>query len=192
MLYPAPIRDTLLRTAAAGLYRPLWTDKILSEVEGVMLRKGYPAANCARLRSAMNGSFEDALVTGWEEYLPLATNHPKDRHVVAAAIRSGADVIVTANLSDFPAAALKAHDVDVQSPDMFLCYELEHDPPTVIGVLENQARDTGRHGHQKLTVNQVLDRLAAAGLTRFPTDATEWAETLTDAPPIPPPPSDQD
>ena len=34
------------------------------------------------------------------------TNHPKDRHVLATAVRTGAQTIVTFNLKDFPEAAL--------------------------------------------------------------------------------------
>jgi len=32
------------------------------------------------------------------------TNHPKDRHVLAAAVRCNAEVIVTHNVKEFPRA----------------------------------------------------------------------------------------
>jgi predicted nucleic acid-binding protein len=50
--------------------------------------------------------FEDAWVEGYEALIPSMANDPKDRHVLAAAVRCGADVIVTFNLQHFPEEAL--------------------------------------------------------------------------------------
>jgi len=63
----------------------------------------------------------DALVTGYEELIDgLHLPDPDDRHVLAAAIRGRADVIVTCNLKDFPAGALKSYGIEAQHPDEFL------------------------------------------------------------------------
>ncbi len=56
----------------------------------------------------MREAFDDAMVTGWEELEPgIRLPDQDDRHVVAAAIRGGAQAIITANVKDFPAAALQ-------------------------------------------------------------------------------------
>jgi hypothetical protein len=68
----------------------------------------------------MRSWFPDAEVSGYEHLLPIMTNHPKDRHVLAAATHAKAKVITTANLKDFPVAALRPHGVDAVSPDDFL------------------------------------------------------------------------
>ena len=58
-----------------------------------------------------------------------------DRHVLAAAVRSGAQTIVTLNLRHFPDAALAPWDVVAQSPDLA--------PEVVVQKLKEQAE---RHG----------------------------------------------
>ncbi|GAA1984283.1 hypothetical protein [Amycolatopsis minnesotensis] len=73
----------------------------------------------------MRATFPDALVTGHEPLIPAMTNDPKDRHVLAAAVRADAAVIVTTNLKDFPSAALAPYDIDAVSPDDFLLNQLE-------------------------------------------------------------------
>jgi predicted nucleic acid-binding protein len=55
----------------------------------------------------MTGAIRDVLVVGYEPDVVVLPD-PDDRHVVAAAIRARAQVIVTANIRDFPAARLSA------------------------------------------------------------------------------------
>ena len=56
----------------------------------------------------MAAYFPDARVTSYEELIGSMTNHPKDRHVLAAAVAGRADMLVTENLKDFPPAAVAA------------------------------------------------------------------------------------
>ncbi|MBA9002197.1 PIN domain-containing protein [Thermomonospora cellulosilytica] len=171
VLYPNALRDTLLRIAEAGIYQPLWSDKILEEVHGVLERKGRRAdyvIECIRQ------AFPDALVHGWENLEGSMTNHPKDRHVLAAAVRGHADVIVTMNLKDFPASSVEGLDIEVQHPDTFLCYELEHAPYAIMQVLFEQAEDTGKQGRPQLTVHDVLDELVRCGAKEFAHQVRQW------------------
>ncbi|MFE5700789.1 PIN domain-containing protein [Rhodococcus koreensis] len=95
----------LIRLAQTGLVHARWTDRILDETFENLAedRPDIPAATLAKLRELMNRAVPDCLVTGYEALIPALTLPDEDdRHVLAAAIRAGAQVIVTANLRDFP------------------------------------------------------------------------------------------
>ena len=96
-----PLADTLLRLAAGPrLFGPKWTDHIMSEVaRNLQSRFGLTNEKAARRESEIRRHFPEAWVEGYEELIPSLTNHEKDRHVLAAAIRFGAEIIVTYNLS---------------------------------------------------------------------------------------------
>lgn len=69
----------------------------------------------------MNAAVRDCLVSGYEPLIEgLKLPDPGDRHVLAAAIKSGAQVIVTRNLKHFPAADLEPWDIEAKSPDAFV------------------------------------------------------------------------
>lgn len=87
----------------------------------------------------MTRSFPDALVTGYESLIDGMTNHPKDRHVLAASVRANAEVIVTFNLAGFPEPALKPYDVAAIHPDEFLLDQLDLYPGVTVEVLRQQA-----------------------------------------------------
>jgi predicted nucleic acid-binding protein len=102
VLYPLTLRDTVLRAAAAGFYQLRWSADILEEMErNLVLKGGIPAEKAARLRATMERAFPEAEVTGYRPLISAMSNDPKDRHVVAAAVKAGAQVIVTSNIKDF-------------------------------------------------------------------------------------------
>lgn len=171
VLYPNTLRDTLLRIAENGAYQPLWSEKILDELHGVLARHGWSAGHVVQ---QIRNAFPEAIVTGWEHLENSMTNDPKDRHVLAAAVHGHADVIVTANLSDFPARSIAGFDIEVQHPDTFLCYELDIAPDSVIQVLFEQAADTGTRGRAQLTVHEVLDALGRCDAKVFTHQVRQW------------------
>ena len=129
VLYPIWLCDALLRVAETQVFQVRWSERILEEAARNVKANNPrldPGVIDRRFRQ-MRESFEDAMVTGYELLEPVMTNHPKDRHVLAAAIVGRANVIVTKNLSDFPAVALTPYDVDAQHPDIFLCNQWELD-----------------------------------------------------------------
>lgn len=110
VLYPAPLRSLLMYLAMTDLLRARWTDAIHEEwMRNV--QNDYPditRQKAERIRDLMNAHAHDCLVTGYEDLIEaLVLPDPNDRHVLAAAIRAGADVIVTSNLADFPAGILR-------------------------------------------------------------------------------------
>ena len=105
VLYPAPLRDLLIRLGRTGLFRARWTNAILDEVFRSILkdRPDLEPENLARTRQLMCDAVRDCLVTGFEPLIQaLALPDADDRHVLAAAVRCGAQVIVTRNVKDCP------------------------------------------------------------------------------------------
>lgn len=106
VLYPAPLRDFLLHLSLTGLFAAKWTDRIHDEWTRNLLarRPELSADRIQRTCQRMNEAIPDSLVTNYEPLIEgLDLPDPDDRHVLAAAIQAGAQVIVTFNLKDFPA-----------------------------------------------------------------------------------------
>lgn len=166
VLYPAPLRDLLLYIAAKGLYRPKWTDKIQQEWVGNLLvnRADLTAAQLEKTVGAMNRAFPDATIQGYETLIgSFHLPDPEDEHVLAAAIRGHVDVIVTANLKDFPFDRLKPFDVQPQHPDVFIADLLGVDPR---GVLEAFLAQVANLRNPPKTAQQVLQTLQQNGLVQ--------------------------
>lgn len=154
VLFPFTLRDTLLRAAAAGFYQLRWTSQILDEVTRNLVSTGtMPEDRANRLRAIMKREFPEADVVGYEHLIDAMPNDPKDRHVVAAAVKAGAQVITTANLKDFSALP---DGVEAQSPDEFLCNLFDLDPNGVEELLRDQAADLVK---PTMTFEELLERL---------------------------------
>lgn len=147
VLVPMPLCDTLLRLVEdPPLYRAFWSERILEEV-GTTLREKlqYTEAQSSRRINAMRFAFPESLVPlnpNLENGLTCIPDED-DRHVLACAIRSGADVIVTSNLRDFPEECLAAWDLVRQAPDDFLVHQYHLNPGLVLEKLDNQAAAIG-------------------------------------------------
>src|SRR5690348_13012236 len=97
VLFPLTLRDTILRAAAAGFFQLRWTAEILDEMERNLVATGtMPADKASRLRTTMEKYFPEAEVTGYEPLIAAMRNDAKDRHVAAAAVKAGAQVVATA------------------------------------------------------------------------------------------------
>lgn len=160
VLYPLPLRDTLLRCAEQDLYEVRWSRRILDEVVRNLVEDDRATpAQAAKLIDAMQRAFEDAEIPApaIASLEPRMTNESADRHVLAAAVASNdAKTIVTSNLRHFPAAACQPFGVKVAHPDAFLCNVYERAPTGIHAVLDQQAADLNR---PPMTVEDVLDRL---------------------------------
>lgn len=142
-LWPISLCDVLLRAAEADLYQPKWSKGILDELLTSLIRQ-RPDLDPERIRARvedMRDTFPEAMVSGYEGLIPAMLNDPKDRHVLAAAVRANAAVIVTDNVSDFPSAACEPYEIEVQTADEFLCHLWHLDPMAMAQVLRNAAAD---------------------------------------------------
>lgn len=133
VLYPAPLRDLLMRLALTDLYRAKWSADIHDEwMRNLLANRPDLQGRLERTRDLMNVALPDALVVGYQGLIPsLQLPDPDDRHVLAAAICGRADVIVTFNLNDFPAANLAPHGIEAQHPDEFIGHLIDLAPGDV-------------------------------------------------------------
>lgn len=178
VLYPAPLRDLLMWLALTDLYRARWSETIHDEwIRNVRRqRPDLKLEELERTRSLMNQHVRDALVTGFDYLIPSITlPDPDDRHVVAAAIHSGASLIVTFNLKDFPAEALQPYKLTAQHPDDFIFDLLDLQPALVCQAAANQRR-TLRNPPK--TVEEYLDTLFRQGLTQTVSILQQWKLAL--------------
>jgi hypothetical protein len=123
VLYSAPVRDLVIRLAQGELVRPRWTADIHEEwMRNVLGNNPHISRErLERTKSLMDEAVLDCLVTGYGDLIDsLILPDPDDRHVLAAAIHGGAEVIVTFNLVDFPSDALVKHNIVAVHPDVFL------------------------------------------------------------------------
>jgi hypothetical protein len=141
VLVPMPLADTLLRLAAGPrLYLPKWSDQIMVEVTRTLQENfGLSPQKAMYRESEIRRHFPEAWIDGYEDLIPAMTNHPKDRHVLAAAARAGVKVIVTYNLKDFPSSSLAPYAITAQGPSAFLKCLYDLAPSAVIQTLETQA-----------------------------------------------------
>lgn len=177
VLVPSLQRDVLLEAAERGVYRAVWSDRIIEEMCRAIRtlrrdRDDAPTidAYISRLTGQMLSAFPDALVTGWEALeAAIELPDPDDRHVVAAAIVGRADLIVTDNSRDFPTTSLPAA-LDAQSADEFLLDALDLHPETICDALRTVASRTGRFA-PPMTPHQIAERLQGSSAPRFGAEA---------------------
>jgi PIN domain len=159
VLYPAPLRDLVMQLALADLFQARWTERIHDEWTRNVLanRPDILPASLTRCRELMNEHVPDCLVTGYEALIPTLTlPDPDDRHVLAAAIHAGAGLIITFNLSDFPASVLGQFHLEAIHPDEFVARLWDGDSTAVLQAM----------------------RLQRASLKKPPKTPTEYIATL--------------
>lgn len=178
VLYPAPLRDLLVQLAVSGFYQAKWTAAIHQEWIDALLRNEPwrdPTA-LDRSRELMNRSVRDCLVTNYEPLIPTLTlPDASDRHVLAAAIRSGCEVIVTKNLGDFPASALAPFGIEAQHPDGFLVNHFRNAPGDFCDAVR---KIRARLMHPPVGVDAYLDTLNRQGLSTTVAELRTFAANL--------------
>lgn len=172
------VRDLLMQLATMGFYRAKWTVAIQDEWVRALLerRPDLDEDNLKRTQSLMNEAVPDCLVTGYEPLIgSIELPDPGDRHVVAAAIKANADVIVTYNLKDFPNAALNRHGIEAQHPYVFLTHALDLSRGSVCEAVK---RCRKRNKNPAYSITDYLSVLQRSELTQFVSDLSEFAEIL--------------
>ncbi len=165
VLFPNSLRDLLIRIAQAGLVQAKWTSEILDETFAALGQRlpDVDQAKWLTLRERMTHTIRDGLVVDYEPLIEVVSGlpDPNDRHVVAAAIKSKAQVIVTANIKDFPDSALATRNVEAKHPDAFIMDQINLDSRAVYSAVQ-QIADSWKNPPG--TIGDVLASLARSGL----------------------------
>lgn len=164
VLYPVIIRDVLFWFAFYDMYTPAWSNHIFEEWESVCKRK-FPSMSqeeiLRRLKKA-DEAFPFARVENYEPLMKsLTLKDPKDNHVLAAAIKINANVIVTQNVRDFPEEYLMKFNIGVKSADDFICDIFDLDPETAIQAFMDMVFSKKKPPMDEF---QILDSMRKVGL----------------------------
>lgn len=165
VLVQAAVRDTLLRLSERRLFLARWTDDIVAEVVRTLQQKfECTPEQTDHLIGTIWEHFPDAWVEqSYRELIPVMTNDEKGRHVLAAAVKAGCEVIVTYNLMHFPADSLKPFGIEVKHPDEFLVDLYHLDGEVVVHELHEQ----GRILRTPRSIEEVLNWLDKSRCTQF-------------------------
>ncbi len=139
VLYPNTLRDLLMELAVRNLYRAKWTEDIHNEwISNLSQNKpNIPMEKLDRVRELMNQNVRDCLVVDYQWLIPsLSLPDLGDRHVLAAAIKAKAEVIVTTNTKDFPSSELGKYDIEAQHQDTFISNLIDLHPLQVIEAVQ--------------------------------------------------------
>lgn len=154
VLYSSNLRDVLL-SCATDRYAVRWSPHVLAALRRELAEVTH--ADLDWLFDQMATHFPEASVTGYEGLIDSMTNHARDRHVLAAAIVSGADVLVTDNVRHFPAESYAEQDLMVQTADAFLADQFHGHPELCIRNLEIMC---ARRQRKPNTIESVLEKLS--------------------------------
>ncbi|GFZ86695.1 PIN domain-containing protein [Nesterenkonia alkaliphila] len=180
VLVPQRLSSLLLTLAERDLFQPRWSDRILDEVERTLVNKlGLGADKVARRLAAMRRAFPRAAVVGLEDFTGDPRCHPKDQHVYAAAQWATADLLVTFNLSDFPAESSQPGDVPVRHPDHFLLRLWAEHQQAVESGIEYEAK---RMRRPPMDVRGVLSGIAPITPMTANTLHNHWGQRATTLP----------
>ena len=176
VLYSAPLRDLLMHLAVRDLFAARWSDRVHEEWIAALLRnrRDLTQEQLARTRRLMDENINDALVSGYEHIVDqLTLPDADDRHVLAAAIHGGANIIVTVNLRDFPADMLATYGITALHPDTFIRRILENEPEEVVAALRELHHDLK---HPPIHMNELLTGFARIGLPETVTELRRLME----------------
>ena len=158
VLVPVYLRDLLLQLAYGEVFRARWTPHVCDEVRRTLVgpRFSQPADRVDRLIKLMHENVLQPMVYGYEPLIDgLSLPDLDDRHVLAAAIASEADTVVTYNLKHFPDAALAEHGVAAIHPDEFLASQIALRPGAALKAAQTIL---DRMRSPKLRKAEILDR----------------------------------
>ena len=166
-LMPISLADLLLRLTEEGLIEPFWSQHVLDSALRAAQRQ-RPDIDPAKLTqrfTAMKMAFPEAMIdtkgTNPAEY---PSPDPEDQLVMAAAHRSPAHIIITRNLAHFPQTTLDRYQMKAQTADRLLLDILASNRDQLVDVFQEMQKQMK---HPPLTVEDMLDNLAKAGVPDF-------------------------
>ena len=172
VIYPIETRDLLFWFAHYELFTPKWSKHIFQEWESVMSRKGVSPEEIEKRTSRANIAFPDALVQNYTSLIDTLTlPDVNDRHVLAAAIKTNANVIVTNNLKDFPPEYLATFGLKAKNANDFLTDIIDLNTEKAVSIFRELVLNKT---NPDLDEYEVLDILRKQGLN----DAANYLHSL--------------
>jgi hypothetical protein len=176
-------RNLILTLAEAEFFRLRWSSRILDDAEKAISRihdrrgREDHLALAARQRANMEAAFEDAMVLNFDDFTPSEEGWPDkdDLHVVAAALKTQASVIVTENLKHFPEGKMRALNVEVRSADDFIADTIELDAPRAVAAIRRMRE---RFKKPEKTGEALLIDMDAASLTATVDALRDYVQSL--------------
>lgn len=156
-------RDLMVRIAQTGLVQAKWTDRILDEAMAAVQksRPDIPSERLQRVRGLMIEAVPDCIISGYEPLIEgLHLRDPDDHHVLAAAIKAGAQVIVTAD-KDFTLEDLAPWNIEAKHPDEFVLDQIDINDRVIWACVQQIANSRKQRPE---TVEDVLGQLERSGL----------------------------
>lgn len=178
VFYPAPLRDIIIELATTGLFRAKWSDQVHEEwIKNLLAdRKDLSAKRLYRTRDLMNNAVMDCLVTGFEPLISsLTLPDPDDRHVLAAAIYSRSDAIVTTKLKDFPVETLAGFNIEPIHPDEFIFNQFGLNQASVITAVWRCRR---RLTSPQISAEQYLSTLSNLALPKTVAELAQFTNVI--------------
>lgn len=162
-------RNLLLTLAEAEFFRVRWSEKVLEETERAITRLmdersiADSRARAAQSVASMRAAFPEALVEDFGLFEATTYGLPdrNDEHVLAAAIKTQAQALVTENLSDFPASVLAPLAIEARSADDFIADTIALEEGRAVAAINRMRLRLKR---PELTPEDMLRSLEAHGL----------------------------
>ena len=149
--------DILLSLADREVFEPRWTQNVVDEMRRNR-PPGVSEASIDRRITMMNRAFPEAMTEAPPQALQEQMQaDPKDKHVLAGAVYSESDVLVTDNLKDFDAPTSGPNAMRVESLNQFLSRKLEEDPERVQAGLQDMVT---RYKRDPRTMSALIDSMA--------------------------------
>lgn len=162
-------RNLLLTLAEAEFFRVRWSNKVMEETERAIARlleeRGL-IDSAARARSSvanMKAAFPEALVEDFDLFETMTYGLPdkNDEHVLAAAIKTQAQALVTENLADFPEYVLAPLAIEARSADDFIADTIALEEGRAVAAINRMRLRLIR---PEITQEDLLRSLEAHGL----------------------------
>ncbi len=166
VLYPAPLRDFLMNLAVFDTFQVKWTEEIHDEwIRNVLKnRPDLKPEQLERTKRLMNAYTRDSIVENYKNLIDsLHLPDKNDRHVLAAAVHSKANLIVTFNLRDFPEQELVKYEIKAIHPDKFIQILIENEADSVYLAARTQWQNLKK---PPLPLNNFLEILALNGIAK--------------------------
>lgn len=160
VIYPTVMREMLLGAARLGHFTPVWSARILEEWARAAIKLGpegeaQARAEIALLRADWPG-YEHAPAPGVEARLWLPD--PADIHVLATAVASSSDLVVTVNAKDFPRNLLREEGLDRIDPDTLLRNFWSDDPEGLQGLGQKVLDEANRLSGGQWTLRSLCKK----------------------------------